>query len=128
GTYQDNGTGMLRALYDSIVESDEYFVLEDFASYRETQDRIAHDYKDKKAFYKKGYMNMVNAGKFSSDRTIENMPVKSGTSAKNNNMTTAGTGSDARTGCCHITYSLPPSRRFSSSLEWSSSTRMMETE
>src|SRR5699024_317929 len=71
GTYQDNGTGMLRALYDSIVESDEYFVLEDFASYRETQDRIAHDYKDKKAFYKKGYMNMVNAGKFSSDRTIE---------------------------------------------------------
>ncbi|KKK33351.1 maltodextrin phosphorylase [Salinicoccus sediminis] len=71
GTYQDNGTGMLRDLYDSVVGRDEYFVLEDFASYREAQDRIAHDYKDKKAFYKKGYMNMANAGKFSSDRTIE---------------------------------------------------------
>lgn len=71
GTYQDNGTGMLRDLYESIVGRDEYFVLEDFASYREAQDRIAHDYKDKKAFYKKGYMNMANAGKFSSDRTIE---------------------------------------------------------
>ncbi|WP_017547716.1 glycogen/starch/alpha-glucan phosphorylase [Salinicoccus carnicancri] len=71
GTYQDNGTGMLRDLYDSIVGRDEYFVLEDFASYRETQDRIAHDYRDKKTFYKKGYMNMANAGIFSSDRTIE---------------------------------------------------------
>src|SRR5699024_12869234 len=59
---------------------------------------------------------------------LKNMPVKSGTSAKHNNITPAGMGSDARIGCCHITYSLPPSRRFSSSLEWSSSTRMMETE
>ena len=71
GTYHDNGTGMFRNLYDSIVGGDEYFVLEDFSSYREAQDQIAFDYKDKKAFYKKGFVNMANAGKFSSDRTLE---------------------------------------------------------
>lgn len=71
GTYHDNGTGMFQDLYDSLVDGDEYFVLEDFAAYREIQDQIALDYKDKKSFYKKGYVNMANAGKFSSDRTLE---------------------------------------------------------
>ncbi|WP_411843347.1 glycogen/starch/alpha-glucan phosphorylase [Salinicoccus sp. HZC-1] len=71
GTYHDNGTGMFQDLYNGLVDKDEYFVLEDFASYREAQDKIAHDYKDKNAFYKKGFVNMANAGKFSSDRTVE---------------------------------------------------------
>ncbi|AKG73060.1 glycogen/starch/alpha-glucan phosphorylase [Salinicoccus halodurans] len=70
GTYHDNGTGMFQDIYDSLTGGDEYFVLEDFADYRETQDRISHDYRDSKAFYKKGYVNMANAGKFSSDRTL----------------------------------------------------------
>ncbi len=71
GTYHDNGTGMFQDLYDSIVERDEYFVLEDFSDYRDAQEQISRDFEDKKAFYKKGYMNMANAGKFSSDRTLE---------------------------------------------------------
>ena len=53
------------------MTSDEYLVLKDFAHYREVQDQIAADFKDEKAFYKKGFMNTVNSGKFSSDRTIE---------------------------------------------------------
>ncbi len=71
GTYHDNNTGMFKDIYDSLMTSDEYLVLQDFAHYREVQDQIAHDFKDEKAFYKKGFMNTVNSGKFSSDRTIE---------------------------------------------------------
>lgn len=71
GTYHDNNTGMFKDIYDSLMTSDEYLVLKDFAHYREVQDQIAEDFKDEKAFYKKGFMNTVNSGKFSSDRTIE---------------------------------------------------------
>ena len=71
GTYHDNNTGMFKDIHDSLVNVDEYLVLEDFESYRQAQDQIAHDFKDEKEFYKKGFMNTVNSGKFSSDRTIE---------------------------------------------------------
>lgn len=71
GTYHDNNTGMFKDIYDSLVTKDEYLVLEDFADYRRAQDQIASDFKDEKSFYKKGFMNTLNSGKFSSDRTIE---------------------------------------------------------
>ena len=71
GTFNDNNTGMFQDLYDSLIHDDQYFVLEDFASYREAQDQIASDFKDPKMFYRKGFINMANAGKFSSDRTLE---------------------------------------------------------
>lgn len=77
GTFNDAGTGLYKDLYDSILngnhhtQPDEYFVMKDFESYREAQNRANEAYKDELAWSKMCWMNIVNAGKFSSDRTIE---------------------------------------------------------
>ena len=52
-------------------EPDHYSLLLDFNDYVETKKRVNADYKNKKEFYKKCWLNMCNAGKFSSDRTIK---------------------------------------------------------
>ncbi len=77
GTFNDSGTGLYRDLYDSIIygahssRPDAYFVMKDFESYRNAQDKANEAYKDELAWAKKCWLNIVNAGKFSSDRTIE---------------------------------------------------------
>ncbi len=76
GTFDDGGTGMFRELYTAITEGaswhqpDHYFLCRDFASYCETRHRVNAEYQDAEAFYRKGLMNIANAGLFSSDRTI----------------------------------------------------------
>lgn len=63
-------------LHDSLLKGatwhapDNYFVIKDFDAYVEAQERVNEDYKNHLEFYRKGFMNMVSAGKFSSDRTI----------------------------------------------------------
>ena len=47
-----------------------YFLLKDFASYREAQDRLQKQFKDKREWTRKALKNIADAGKFSSDRTI----------------------------------------------------------
>ncbi len=77
GTLKDNKTKIFKELYDSILkgaswhEPDHYYLLLDFNDYVETKKRVNADYKDKREFYKKCWLNMCNAGKFSSDRTIK---------------------------------------------------------
>jgi glycogen phosphorylase len=76
GTLDDGGTGIFRELVNSLLEGaswhrpDQYFLLYDFESYRETRLRANKDYRDKMSFARKEFLNMVHAGKFSSDRTI----------------------------------------------------------
>ncbi|MDU3551351.1 MAG: glycogen/starch/alpha-glucan phosphorylase, partial [Actinomyces sp.] len=50
--------------------ADVYYVLGDFASYRETKDRMAQDYRDQEAWSRKAWINITRSGRFSSDRTI----------------------------------------------------------
>ncbi len=77
GTLKDGKTKIFKELYDSILkgaswhEPDHYYLLLDFNDYLETKKRVNADYKNKKEFYKKCWLNMCNAGKFSSDRTIK---------------------------------------------------------
>ncbi len=77
GTLKDGRTKIFKELYDSILkgaswhEPDHYYLLLDFNDYLEAKKRVNADYKNKKEFYKKCWLNMCNAGKFSSDRTIE---------------------------------------------------------
>jgi starch phosphorylase len=67
---------LYRELYDAMlngyngVRPDEYYVLQDFASYKAAQARIDAAYKDKAHWAKMAIMNTASAGKFSSDRTI----------------------------------------------------------
>jgi len=75
-TFDDNGTGMFRELYDSLIKGaswhkpDQYYLLLDFYSYCEAKLKANQDYKDRLSFRRKGFINTSNAGKFSSDRTV----------------------------------------------------------
>lgn len=77
GTLDDGGTGMFKELYDAILEGaswhqpDHYFLLLDFDSYIKTKIDMNNAQKDKYDYAKKCFINMCNAGKFSSDRTIQ---------------------------------------------------------
>lgn len=76
GTLDDGGVGVFRELYDSILKGaswhrpDQYFLLYDFESYRDARLRANADYRDSRAFARKCFLNTVNAGYFSSDRSI----------------------------------------------------------
>jgi starch phosphorylase len=76
GTFDDGGTGAFRELHDSLLKGaswhkpDNYFILADFASYREAQEAVGKAYKDRLSYARKCLMNISGAGKFSSDRTI----------------------------------------------------------
>ncbi len=77
GTFDDGGTGMYQELYDSIMKgaswhrSDAYYLLKDFESYRIAQEKVNDEFKDRISWARKCFLNLCNAGKFSSDRTIE---------------------------------------------------------
>lgn len=77
GTFNDLGTGIYGNIHRSLMENapwqqaDQYFVLEDFESYRKAQKAINKEYRDRMGWAKKQLMNIANAGKFSSDRTIK---------------------------------------------------------
>lgn len=77
GTFNDLGTGIYGNIHRSLMENapwqqaDQYFVLEDFEAYRKAQKTINKEYRDRIGWAKKQIMNIANAGKFSSDRTIK---------------------------------------------------------
>ncbi len=77
GTVSDGGSGDFRELYTSLLdgaswhEPDNYYLLGDLESYVEAKLKSNSDYKNRLDFAKKQWINMCNAGKFSSDRTIK---------------------------------------------------------
>lgn len=76
GSLDDGGSGIFRELYDSILrgtdwhEPDVYFLMADFESYRKAQEEVDLAYRDSLSWARKAWINLANAGKFSSDRTI----------------------------------------------------------
>ncbi len=75
GTF-DEDTELFRPIYDSLLTdkfgvADRYFILKDFRSYAEAQKKVSEAYEDKDKWAKMAMINTANAGKFSSDRTIE---------------------------------------------------------
>lgn len=77
GTLDDGGTGMFLELYNSILlgaswhKPDQYYLLLDFESYMQTKLHAISEYKERRVFTRKAFMNTVRAGYFSSDRTIK---------------------------------------------------------
>ena len=65
-----------REIHDSLVYgvegnvADDYFVLKDFASYREARTAAGEAWKDSRKWNRMALMNIAGSGKFSSDRTI----------------------------------------------------------
>jgi starch phosphorylase len=76
GTY-DPTRQVFKEIHDSLVygvegqRPDVYYVLADFDKYCKAQEDLAKAYTDKKGWARKALINIANAGKFSSDRTIE---------------------------------------------------------
>ena len=77
GFYSPNNTEEFREIYDSLLKkqgndrADVYFILKDFRSYAKAHEEVEKAYKDKKRWAKMALTQTANAGKFSSDRTIE---------------------------------------------------------
>ncbi len=77
GFYSHNNTELFRPLYNSLLNTqctqyaDTYFILKDFRSYAEAQRRVEEAYRDEKRWARMALLNVAHAGKFSSDRTIQ---------------------------------------------------------
>ncbi len=69
--------GIFEQLWASLMygvdggKADVYYVLKDFASYAEAQEKIGLYYKDSSNWAKSAILNVACSGKFSSDRTID---------------------------------------------------------
>ncbi|MES9544909.1 glycogen/starch/alpha-glucan phosphorylase [Streptococcus intermedius] len=59
-------------IYEALItHNDEYFLLEDFASYMAAQEKIDQLYRDKKLWARMSLVNIATSDKFTSDDTIE---------------------------------------------------------
>ncbi|MBW7649940.1 glycogen/starch/alpha-glucan phosphorylase [Anoxybacillus sp. ST4] len=59
-------------IYDSLLaHNDQYFVLRDFASYADAQQRVGTTYENRNKWLEMSVVNIACSGYFSSDRTIE---------------------------------------------------------
>ena len=79
GTFDDDGAqgeGSFKELHDALLigtswqVADHYFLLYDLPLYVDAKIKANSDYADRKEFGKKCLLNVANAGKFSSDRSI----------------------------------------------------------
>ena len=72
----DPDKNLFKEIYDAMLygygasHADEYYVLQDFAAYKQAQADVALAYQDKQKWAHMAIMNTACAGKFSSDRTI----------------------------------------------------------
>ena len=77
GTYSNGDFNMFHEIYDSLLNTncsdraDTYFILADFKSYAEEQKKVEAAYRDSEGWAKMALLNTACAGKFSSDRTIQ---------------------------------------------------------
>jgi starch phosphorylase len=64
--------GIFRPLTQALLSAgDRYMVLADLRAYILTQDRVDAAYRDRRGWIAKAILNVARAGKFSSDRTIQ---------------------------------------------------------
>ncbi len=77
GTFSGGDREMFRDLHNSLLVRqggsypDVYFILADFRSYAQAQERVEAKYRDSSAWARSMILNIACSGKFSSDRTIQ---------------------------------------------------------
>ena len=77
GYYSFDNPELFRPIYNSLLntqctsKADMYFVLQDFASYADAQQKVQEAYMDREKWAKMSLLNVARVGKFSSDRTIQ---------------------------------------------------------
>ena len=77
GYYSPQDPELFRDIYNSLLniknsaKADTYFILKDFRSYAEAQKRVEAAYRDENWWARAAMLNTASAGKFATDRTIE---------------------------------------------------------
>lgn len=76
GFYSSDNPDLFRMIYDSLLKSngepaDQYFILKDFDAYAKKQEEVDLAFRNQSNWARTAMLNTACAGKFSSDRTIE---------------------------------------------------------
>ncbi len=77
GMYSHGDMNLFRDIYNSLLNTqnssraDMYFILADFKSYAAAQEHVEAKYREEASWAKSAILNVACAGKFSSDRTIQ---------------------------------------------------------
>ncbi|WP_311537917.1 glycogen/starch/alpha-glucan phosphorylase [uncultured Anaerococcus sp.] len=76
GEFKDQDSYYFLDIYNELIKpqnggrADQYYLLKDFKSYKETQAKLNKEFRNRKEWARKALKNIANAGFFSSDRTI----------------------------------------------------------
>jgi starch phosphorylase len=70
GFFSHGDGNLFQPLLRPMLERDEYFVLADYQSYIECQDRVSQAWRNSGHWSRMSILNVARMGKFSSDRTI----------------------------------------------------------
>ncbi len=70
GRFSRRDTTMFRPLLDSLLHSDPFLVLANFAEYPACQERVSETWRDKRQWTRMSIWNMACSGKISLDRAI----------------------------------------------------------
>jgi starch phosphorylase len=70
GYFSPGSPQLFHPITDSLVRYDPYFVLADYASYIQCQEKVNEIYMDRNTWIKMAVLNVARSGKFSSDRAI----------------------------------------------------------
>jgi glycogen phosphorylase len=70
GFFSQGDAKLFGPLVESLLERDEYLLLEDYHSYIECQDRVSAAFGDQQRWTEMSILNVARMGTFSSDRSI----------------------------------------------------------
>ena len=70
GLFSNGDRDVFRPLVDSLLNRDEYFLLADYQSYLDAQQRASDAFRDEDAWTRMSILNSARVGRFSSDRSI----------------------------------------------------------
>jgi starch phosphorylase len=70
GFFSPENPRLFHPITEALLGHDQYFVLADYVSYLECQEKVSAAYKDRNRWIKMAILNVARSGKFSSDRAI----------------------------------------------------------
>lgn len=71
GYFSPENRTLFRPIVDALLSKDQYFVLLDYESYVECQNRVAQTYSNKFLWQKMAILNIARSSNFSSDRAVK---------------------------------------------------------